>query len=147
MEQLKSKTSCISALCACLTNTPHITLVVRLEERQWMDLFDVKHTNNPLSTPPPQPSAALPCPPGSVVAAVLSLLQICSGLSSSPGHRELCRNVISSGKVQKCALEALTALSGSPGKIKRGSPIKQGGDTAHWRCDPMCPHKDVTFLM
>lgn len=29
-EQLKSKTSCISLICVCLTNTPQITLMVRL---------------------------------------------------------------------------------------------------------------------
>lgn len=44
-EQLKSKTSCISMICVCLTNTPQITLLVRLqaqqktEERKWTIFF------------------------------------------------------------------------------------------------------------
>ncbi|KAG7999763.1 BRCA1-associated ATM activator 1, partial [Nibea albiflora] len=88
VEQLKSKTSCISLICVCLTNTPQITLM---------------------------PSDVLPCPPDLIVTAVLSLLRICSGISSSTGCSEACRNLIGSGKVQKCALEALTALNSSPG--------------------------------
>ncbi|TKS68481.1 BRCA1-associated ATM activator 1 [Collichthys lucidus] len=88
VEQLKSKTSCISIICACLTNTPQITLM---------------------------PPDVLPCPPDLIVTAVLSLLRICSGISSSAGCSEACRNLIGSGKVQKCALEALTALNNSPG--------------------------------
>ncbi|XP_056265439.1 BRCA1-associated ATM activator 1 isoform X2 [Pseudoliparis swirei] len=95
-EQLKCKSFCISVICVCLTNTPQITLT---------------------------PSGNLPCPPQLIVTAVLSLLRICSGASSSPssssspstGCSEVSRNVIGSGKVQKCALEALTALSSSPG--------------------------------
>ncbi|XP_044203361.1 BRCA1-associated ATM activator 1 isoform X1 [Thunnus albacares] len=91
VEQLKNKTSCISMICICLTNTPQITLM--------------------------PPDVLLTCPPVSVVLAVLSLLRICSGdsSSSSTGCREVYRNVIGSGKVQKCALEALTALGSSPG--------------------------------
>ncbi|CAK6971780.1 BRCA1-associated ATM activator 1 [Scomber scombrus] len=91
VEQLKNKTSCVSMICVCLTNTPHITLV--------------------------PPDVLLTCHPAFVVLAVLSLLRICSGDSSSSptGCREVYRNVIGSGKVQKCALEALTALSSSPG--------------------------------
>ncbi|XP_059183243.1 BRCA1-associated ATM activator 1 isoform X2 [Centropristis striata] len=87
-EQLKSKTCCISMICVSLTNTPQITLM---------------------------PPDVLPCPQALIVSAVLSLLKICSGVSSSSstGCSEVCRNVISSGKVQKCALEALTALSSS----------------------------------
>ncbi|XP_019125310.2 integrator complex assembly factor BRAT1 isoform X2 [Larimichthys crocea] len=88
VEQLKSKTSCISIICVCLTNTPQITLM---------------------------PSDVLPCPPDLIVTAVLSLLRICSGISSSAGCSEACRNLIGSGKVQKCALEALTTLNNSPG--------------------------------
>ncbi|XP_070780725.1 BRCA1-associated ATM activator 1 [Enoplosus armatus] len=89
VEQLKSKTSCVSVVCVCLTNTPQITL---------------------------KPSHVLPCPPALIVTAVLSLLRICSGVSSSSsaGCSEACRNVIGSGKVQKCALEALIALGSSP---------------------------------
>ncbi|XP_035811567.2 BRCA1-associated ATM activator 1 isoform X2 [Amphiprion ocellaris] len=93
MEQLKNKTSCISLICVCLTNTPQMTLMA---------------------------ADCLPCPPVLIVTAVLSLLKLCSGDSSSPsssssGCREVSRNVIGSSKVQKCALDALTALSGSPG--------------------------------
>ncbi|XP_076583605.1 integrator complex assembly factor BRAT1 isoform X1 [Chaetodon auriga] len=88
VEQLKSKTSCIAMICVCLTNTPQIALM---------------------------PPDVLPCPPHLIVTAVLSLLRICSGVSSSAGCREACRNIISSGKVQKCALEALMALSCSSG--------------------------------
>ncbi|XP_069545818.1 BRCA1-associated ATM activator 1 [Brachyistius frenatus] len=96
VQQLKSKTSCISLICVCLTNTPQITLMDR---------------------------DCLPCPPGLIVTAVLSLLRLCSGdsssssssfSSSSAGSSEVFRNVIGNGKVQKCALEALTALSSSP---------------------------------
>ncbi|KAK5865780.1 hypothetical protein PBY51_020022 [Eleginops maclovinus] len=98
MEQLKTKTSCISMICVCLTNTPQITL-----------------------TPPD----VLPCPPVSIVTAVLSLLRICSGVfsSSSTGCSEVCRNVIGSGKVQKCALEALTTLTSSPGAKEKISEV------------------------
>ncbi|XP_044047502.1 BRCA1-associated ATM activator 1 isoform X2 [Siniperca chuatsi] len=97
-EQLKSKTSCVSVICVCLTNTPQITL---------------------------KPSGVLPCPPVLIVTAVLSLLSICSGVSSSSsaGCSEVCRNVIGSGKVQKCALEALTALSCSPGAKEKISEV------------------------
>ncbi|XP_031165470.1 BRCA1-associated ATM activator 1 isoform X2 [Sander lucioperca] len=98
VEQLKSKTSCISMICVCLTNTPQITL-----------------------TPP----GVLPCPPVLIVTAVVSLLRICSGSSSSSstGCSEVCRNVIGSGKVQKCALEALTALNSSPGAKEKISEV------------------------
>ncbi|XP_041640184.1 BRCA1-associated ATM activator 1 isoform X2 [Cheilinus undulatus] len=97
-EQLKSKTSCISLICICLTHTPHITLL---------------------------PSDILPCPPAVIVIAVLSLLRICSGVSppSSSGCSEACRNVISSSKVQKCALEALTSLSSSQGAQEKISEV------------------------
>ncbi|XP_042341259.1 BRCA1-associated ATM activator 1 isoform X3 [Plectropomus leopardus] len=97
LEQLKSRTSCIATICVCLTNTPQITLM---------------------------PSDVLPCPPVLIVTAVLSLLRICSGLSSSSsGCIKVCRNVIGSGKVQKCALEALTALSSSPGVKEKISDV------------------------
>ncbi|GAA6229619.1 BRCA1-associated ATM activator 1 [Lates japonicus] len=90
VEQLKTKTPCISMICVCLTNTSQIILM---------------------------PPDVLPCPPVLIVTAVLSLLRICSGDSSclSAGCAEVFRNVIGSGKVQKCALEALTGLSSSPG--------------------------------
>ncbi|KAM7419582.1 hypothetical protein PAMA_016607 [Pampus argenteus] len=91
VEQLKNKTSCISMICICLTNAPQITLVL--------------------------PDVVPTCPPVFVVLAVLSLLRICSGdsSSSSTSCRDVYRNIIGSGKVQKCALEALTALSSIPG--------------------------------
>ncbi|XP_051242640.1 BRCA1-associated ATM activator 1 [Dicentrarchus labrax] len=103
-ELLKRKTSCISVICVCLTNTPQITL-----------------------TPPED----LPCPPAAIVTAVLSLLRICSGVSSSSssssssstGCSGVCRNVIGSGKVQKCALEALAALSSSSGAKEKISEV------------------------
>ncbi|XP_008282629.1 integrator complex assembly factor BRAT1 [Stegastes partitus] len=94
VEQLKSKTSCISVICVCLTNTPQISLTA---------------------------ADCLPCPPALTVTAVLSLLRLCGGdsSSSSAGCSQVYTNVIGSGKVQKCALEALAALSGSPGvKVK-----------------------------
>ncbi|XP_068583227.1 BRCA1-associated ATM activator 1 isoform X2 [Cebidichthys violaceus] len=97
VEQLKCKTSCIPIICVCLTNTPRITL---------------------------SPPGVLPCPPDLIVTAVLSLLRICSGVSSSStGCSEVCRNVIGSGKVQKCALEALTALNSSPGAKQKISEV------------------------
>ncbi|XP_040892235.1 BRCA1-associated ATM activator 1 [Toxotes jaculatrix] len=90
VEQLKTKTSCISMICVCLANSPQITLM---------------------------PPDLLPCPPVLIVTAVLSLLRICGGdsCSSSTGCTEVFRNVIGSGKVQKSALEALTGLSSTPG--------------------------------
>nr|XP_040042033.1 BRCA1-associated ATM activator 1 isoform X2 [Gasterosteus aculeatus aculeatus] len=98
VEQLKCKTSCISMTCVTLTNAPRIALL---------------------------PLGVLPCAPDLIVTAVLSLLRICSGVSSSspPGCGEVCRNVIGSGKVQKCALEALTALDGSPGATEKTSEV------------------------
>ncbi|XP_029909512.1 integrator complex assembly factor BRAT1 [Myripristis murdjan] len=97
-ELLKSKTSCISMLCVSLMNTPQITLM---------------------------PPDFLPCPPVTVVTAVLSLLRICSGHapSSSIGSSKTCRNIIGNGKVQRCGLEALTALSTSPGGKEKMSEV------------------------
>lgn len=63
-----------------------------------------------------QPSDVLPCPPGDIVTAVLSVLKLTSGLSTPADSRELSRNIMHCGRVQKCALEALIALSNSPGK-------------------------------
>ncbi|XP_035515244.1 LOW QUALITY PROTEIN: BRCA1-associated ATM activator 1 [Morone saxatilis] len=126
-ELLKSKTSCISVICVCLTNTPQITL-----------------------TPPED----LPCPPAAIVTAVLSLLRICSGVSSSSsssstGCSEVCRNVIGSGKVQKCALEALAALSSSSGAKEEISEVFtvliQYLDTPD--SDPTVLHKSYQALL
>ncbi|KAM8878728.1 integrator complex assembly factor BRAT1 isoform 2-T2 [Spinachia spinachia] len=98
VEQLKCKTSCISMTCVALTNAPRIALL---------------------------PSCVLPCAPYSIVTAVLSLLRVCSSVSSPspPGCSEVSRNVIGSGKVQKCALEALTALHSSPGAKEKTSEV------------------------
>ncbi|XP_068607468.1 BRCA1-associated ATM activator 1 [Brachionichthys hirsutus] len=81
-EHLRRKASCIATVCVCLTNLQQITLM---------------------------PADFLPCAPGLTVGAVLSLLKVCSGVPSSAG--EAGRNVIGSVKVQKRALEALTALT------------------------------------
>ncbi|CAJ1053973.1 BRCA1-associated ATM activator 1 [Xyrichtys novacula] len=93
-QQLKSKPSCVSMICSCLTNTPKIVVLTP-------DL--------------------LPCPPASVTSTVLSVLRLCSGASS--GCNEVCRNVIGSRKVQKCALDALTALSSSAGSQENTSDV------------------------
>ncbi|XP_074553824.1 integrator complex assembly factor BRAT1 isoform X2 [Halichoeres trimaculatus] len=97
-EHLKRKTSCISVMCTCLSTAANITLL---------------------------PSGLLPCPPALIIPAVLSLLRICSGISSTPisGCSETCRNVIGSGKVQKCALEALTSLSCNRGAQEDASEV------------------------
>ncbi|XP_065812203.1 BRCA1-associated ATM activator 1 isoform X3 [Labrus bergylta] len=97
-DHLTNKTSCISLICTCLTNTSNITLV---------------------------PSGLLPCPPALIITAVLSLMRICRGVStsSSSGCGDICRNVIGSGKVQKCALDALTFLSSSPGAKEKISEV------------------------
>lgn len=63
-----------------------------------------------------QPSDILPCPPGHIVSAVLSVLKLARGMSTRAGSGELSRNILHCGRVQKCALEALIALSSSPGK-------------------------------
>lgn len=121
MEQLKIKTSCISVICVCLRNAPQIILMVRLlHNREKMKgnepLLSYRKSIN-LSSSSPQPPDVLPCSPALIVLAVLSLLRTCSGdTSSSAGCGGVSRNVIASGKVQKCALEALTSLSSSPGK-------------------------------
>ncbi|XP_041838583.1 BRCA1-associated ATM activator 1 isoform X2 [Melanotaenia boesemani] len=88
MEQLGIKTSCVTMICVSLTNIPQIAQTAP-------DL--------------------LPCPLGLIVSAVISLLRLCSGnsSSSSAGCLKVSRNVTGSGKVQKCALEALLALSNS----------------------------------
>ncbi|KAM3864646.1 integrator complex assembly factor BRAT1 [Diretmus argenteus] len=96
-ELLQSKTSCISTLCVCLTNTPQITLL---------------------------PPDFLPCPPVLVVTTVLSLLSICGGHApSSIDSSKACRNIIGCGKIQKCGLEALTALSTCPGAKDKMSEV------------------------
>ncbi|CAF92735.1 unnamed protein product [Tetraodon nigroviridis] len=87
VEHLKSKPACISMICVSLTHAPQIT---------------------------DMPCDMVSCPPDSVVSAVLSVLKICSGFSPPADSRRVSRNVIGSSKVQKCALEALTALSASP---------------------------------
>uniref|UniRef100_A0A3P9M847 BRCA1-associated ATM activator 1 n=1 Tax=Oryzias latipes TaxID=8090 RepID=A0A3P9M847_ORYLA len=88
MEQLQSKISCISMICISLKHIPKITHMA---------------------------PDCRPCPPAVVVAAVLALLRLCRGLSppSLNGCVAVFRNVTGSGKVQKCALEALSALSSS----------------------------------
>ncbi|KAM4594346.1 integrator complex assembly factor BRAT1 isoform 2-T2 [Fundulus diaphanus] len=92
-EQLKSKT-CISMICMCLTNMPQITVMA---------------------------PDCLPCPQSLVVRAVLSLLRLCRGdcSSSSAGCVAVFRFVTGSSKVQRCAMEALSALSKSP-EVKIG---------------------------
>ncbi|XP_026159148.1 integrator complex assembly factor BRAT1 isoform X2 [Mastacembelus armatus] len=98
VEHLKSKTSCISMICVSLTNTPQITLMS---------------------------AGCLPCPPVLIATAVLLLLRVCNGHipSSSTGCTEVFRNVIGSGKVQKCALEALATLNSSPGAKEKMSEV------------------------
>ncbi|XP_076003933.1 integrator complex assembly factor BRAT1 isoform X3 [Genypterus blacodes] len=97
-EQLKIKASCVSLLCVCLTNAPQIALM---------------------------PQDVLPCAPVSLVTALLSLLRISSGQDApSPGHcKDVGRNVIGSGKLQKCSLDALTALCNSPGAKAKMSDV------------------------
>ncbi|XP_047221733.1 BRCA1-associated ATM activator 1 isoform X1 [Girardinichthys multiradiatus] len=87
-EQLKSKT-CFSMICVCLTNIPQITLLA---------------------------PDCLPCPQRRIVSAVLSLLKLCCGdtSSSSAGCVGVFRFVTGSSKIQKCSMEALSALSKSP---------------------------------
>ncbi len=127
MEELKRKSSCVSMICVCLTNSPQITLMVRHNTTQrrenWSKVFlYVTKTKITISLFfSPQPSGVLPCPPDLVVTAVLLLLKLCSGTSSSTGCSEVNRNIIGSGRVQKSALEALTALSSCPGKSKSTS--------------------------
>lgn len=99
------------------THGEDVSTTQKREERRRTAFIHEKQTNTTVSLfSPPQPSDVLPCPPDLIVTAVLSLLRICSGVSSSTGCSEVCRNVIGSSKVQKCALEALTALNSSPGK-------------------------------
>ncbi|CAL8330890.1 unnamed protein product [Lota lota] len=97
-ELMNSKTPCVSLLCVCLT---HATLLT--------------------CTPPD----VLPCPIGSLVTVILSLLRICSGHATlSPiGSAKAYRNLIGCGKVQRCSLEALTALAESPGAAERMSEV------------------------
>ncbi|KAM9770157.1 integrator complex assembly factor BRAT1 isoform 1-T1 [Menidia menidia] len=89
VEQLKTKTSCISMICLSLTNAPQIALLA---------------------------PDCRPCAPALILTAVLSLLRMCSGdtTTSSPGCFEVFRNITGCGKAQKCALDALSALSSCP---------------------------------
>ncbi|KAM6940213.1 integrator complex assembly factor BRAT1 [Xenentodon cancila] len=87
VEQLKSKTSCLSIICVSVTSTPQIILLG---------------------------PDCLPCPPGLIVNAVLSILRMCIGDPLKTGCVDASRNVTNSGKVKKCALEALSALSCGP---------------------------------
>ncbi|XP_061737247.1 LOW QUALITY PROTEIN: BRCA1-associated ATM activator 1 [Nerophis ophidion] len=86
--QLKSKSAFVSLICVSLRNAPQIALM---------------------------PPDVLPCPPASMVLAVVSLLRACSGDHSSGCSDEAFRCLLASGKVQKCALEVLASLSSSPG--------------------------------
>ncbi|XP_028314827.1 integrator complex assembly factor BRAT1 isoform X2 [Gouania willdenowi] len=88
--QLQNKSSCISIICTCLTNSPLITVL--------------------------DPSF-LPCSLDVIISSILLMLRLCSGdtLSVSSGCSGAVRNVIGSSKVKKCALEALMSVSSSPG--------------------------------
>lgn len=116
VEQLKSKTSCVSMICVSLTDLPQVT---RTGEQDQLG-FQASY----LSPSPSQAPDCLPCAPEEIVAAVLSLLKLCSGDSSasSSGCAEVFRNVTGSGRVQKCALDALSALSSSSGETTASRP-------------------------
>ncbi|XP_051941114.1 BRCA1-associated ATM activator 1 isoform X2 [Hippocampus zosterae] len=93
--QLKNKSMFISMICVCLRNAPQVALM---------------------------PPGILPCHPAMIVLSVVTLLRICSGdastssSSSLDGYKnEVYRCIVSSGKVQKSALEALASLSSSTG--------------------------------
>lgn len=84
-EQLQNKSSFTSMMCMCVANIHHIALL---------------------------PPDFLPCPLGLMVSTVVSLLHMSTGDSSvSPGCAEANRYIYGNGKIQKCALEVLTALS------------------------------------
>ncbi|XP_077428214.1 integrator complex assembly factor BRAT1 isoform X2 [Vanacampus margaritifer] len=93
--QLKNKSTFVAMICVCLRSASQVALM---------------------------PPEVLPCNPAVIVLSVVTLLRICSGdISTSSSSllngrkNEAFRCIVSSGKVQKSALEALTSLSGSPG--------------------------------
>ncbi|XP_077461556.1 integrator complex assembly factor BRAT1 isoform X2 [Stigmatopora argus] len=90
--QLKNKSKFISMICVCLRSTPQLVFM---------------------------PADVLPCPPTMIVLSVVTLLRICSGATSptllSGFKKENFKCIVSSRKVQKCALEMLFSLSGTPG--------------------------------
>ncbi|XP_077574840.1 integrator complex assembly factor BRAT1 [Stigmatopora nigra] len=91
-EQLKNKSKFISMICVCLRSTPQLVFM---------------------------PADVLPCPPTMIVLSVVTLLRTCSGATSptllSGFKKENFKCIVSSRKVQKCALEMLVSLSGTPG--------------------------------
>ncbi|XP_057698842.1 BRCA1-associated ATM activator 1 isoform X2 [Corythoichthys intestinalis] len=94
--QLKNKSKFISMICVCLRNTPQLAFM---------------------------PPDVLPCSPTMIVLSVVTLLRMFSGDTSSTSSSSLFNGyknekvqcIISSRKVQKCALEMLVSLSASPG--------------------------------
>uniref|UniRef100_A0A8C6TPZ2 BRCA1-associated ATM activator 1 n=1 Tax=Neogobius melanostomus TaxID=47308 RepID=A0A8C6TPZ2_9GOBI len=83
-EELQNKSLFTSMMCLCVANIHHIALL---------------------------PPDFLPCPLGLIVSTVVSLLHMSLGDSSaSPGCAKANRFIYGNGKIQKCALEALTAL-------------------------------------
>ncbi|KAK7929594.1 hypothetical protein WMY93_005989 [Mugilogobius chulae] len=84
-EELQNKSSCTSIVCLCVTNLHQITLL---------------------------PDDFLPCPRPVIVSTLVSLLHMCIGSSAvSSGCAGANRFIFGNGKIQKSALEALTAIN------------------------------------
>lgn len=122
-EELKRKTCCVSMICVSLTNVPQVGCTER-----WRTGVPPR-LGSLFSSLPSQAPDCLPCSLHDVVSAVLSLLRLCSGDSSSslPVCAEVLRNVTGSGRVQKCALDALAALSSSSGKTRSTTSGRPNG--------------------
>ncbi|XP_049575311.1 BRCA1-associated ATM activator 1 isoform X2 [Syngnathus scovelli] len=119
--QLKNKKAFISMICSCLRKAPEVALM---------------------------PHDVLPCAPAVIVLSVVALLRMCSGdtlTSSWPslnGRRnEDFRCLVSSGRVQISALNALASLSASPGANSTTNQVSE--ILLHYLCKP---NSDPTVL-
>ncbi|KAM9819595.1 BRCA1-associated ATM activator 1 [Syngnathus typhle] len=115
--QLKNKKAFISMICSCLGKAPEVALM---------------------------PLDVLPCAPAVIVLSVVTLLRMCSGdtlTSSWPSRNEDFRCIVSSGKVQISALNALASLSASPGANSTTNQVSE--ILVHYLCQP---NSDPTVL-
>ncbi|XP_055018234.1 BRCA1-associated ATM activator 1, partial [Boleophthalmus pectinirostris] len=117
-EELRNnKSSFTSLICMCVANLHQITIL---------------------------PGNFLPCPPAGIVSTVVSLLHMSiGGTVTSPDCADVIRYLFGNGKIHKCALEALTAVSQCSGARDKLNEVF----TVlllyldHPDCDPIVLHK------
>ncbi|KAJ0033572.1 hypothetical protein NQD34_000679 [Periophthalmus magnuspinnatus] len=111
-----NKSSCTSLICMCVANLHQITLL---------------------------PANLLPCPPAGIVSTLVSLLHMSLDATDWPGCVEVIKYIFENGKFQKCALDALIAVSQCSGArdkvIEVFTVVLLYLDHPH--CEPIVLHK------